>query len=121
MQFYADDKPVIDKVKNKKEITELCHVCKHARIWENGGVRMVEGCEKGMVVCDDFEAIGSKRENLKEISAVVKVDTKELDATIEKVNHLTELLKEAQQISHLWDNANRKNVHRRRKEVNGHG
>ena len=32
-----------------------------------------------------------------------------------------ELLKEAQQISHLWDNANRKNVHRRRKEVNGHG
>ena len=82
---------------------------------------MVEGCEKGMVVCDDFEAIGSKRENLKEISAVVKVDTKELDATIEKVNHLTELLKEAQQISNLWDNANRKNVHRRRKEVNGHG
>ena len=51
-----------------------------------------------MVVYDDFEAIGSKRENLKEISAVVKVDTKELDATIEKVNHLTELLKEAQQI-----------------------
>jgi uncharacterized protein YodC (DUF2158 family) len=62
VQFYADDKPVIDKVKNKKEITELCHVCKHARIRENGGVRMVEGCEKGMVVCDDFEAIGSKRE-----------------------------------------------------------
>lgn len=39
-----------------------------------------------------------KGKNLKEISAVVKVDTKELDATIEKVNHLTELLKEAQQI-----------------------
>lgn len=39
-----------------------------------------------------------KGKNLKEISAVVKVDTKELDAAIEKVNHLTELLKEAQQI-----------------------
>ena len=60
MQFYAGHKPVIDKVKNKKEITELCHVCKHARIRENGGVRMVEGCEKGMVVCDDFEAIGAR-------------------------------------------------------------
>lgn len=24
MQFYADDKPVIDKVKNKKEITDMC-------------------------------------------------------------------------------------------------
>lgn len=31
-------------------------------------------------------------------SIEIKVDTKELDATIEKVNHLTELLKEAQQI-----------------------
>ena len=30
-------------------------------------------------------------------SIEIKVDTKELDATIEKVNHLTELLKEAQQ------------------------
>ena len=34
----------------------------------------------------------------KKTSIEIEVDTKELDAAIEKANHLTELLKEAQQI-----------------------
>ena len=34
----------------------------------------------------------------KKTSIEIEVDTKELDAAIEQANHLTELLKEAQQI-----------------------
>ena len=41
----------------------------------------------------EFDRIKKKKTSIE-----IEVDTKELDAAIEKANHLTELLKEAQQI-----------------------
>lgn len=69
MQFYADDKP-ITIIPVELNGKNIAHAI--------------------------FASEKEKNNQMKSIE--IKVDTKELDATIEKVNHLTELLKEAQQI-----------------------